>query len=62
MQAERFVDRKLDEAEDVLKKKQKKVKRWYHSLTGDENGVKLNETHVFLISFAAGVCIGIGAA
>lgn len=60
--AERFVDRKLNQAEDVLKKKQKRAKKWYASLIGDENGVRLNEMHVFAIAFAAGVAIGVGTA
>ena len=58
LQAERFVDRKIDQAEDALKKKQKKAKKWYSSLIGDETGPKINDLHVFLIAFAGGVAIG----
>lgn len=55
---ERFVDRKLDKAEENIKNQQGKVKKWFSSLTGNsENGLK--EIHVFIISFAAGVALGI---
>ncbi|CAG9828246.1 unnamed protein product [Diabrotica balteata] len=52
---ERFVDRKLDQAKDVVKKGQKKAKRWYSG-----NNCQLKEVHIFMISFVAGVAIGIG--
>lgn len=58
MQAERFVDRKLDQAESVLKRKQKKVKKWYSAFIGDENGARVNELHIFAIAFGAGVALG----
>ncbi|KRT82370.1 hypothetical protein AMK59_3919 [Oryctes borbonicus] len=54
---ERFVDRKLDETEDILKSRQAKAKRWYSSLTGDSS-CKIKEIHIFLASFLAGVAIG----
>ncbi|XP_039438900.1 FUN14 domain-containing protein 1 isoform X1 [Culex pipiens pallens] len=60
--AERFVDRKLNQAEDALKQKSKKAKKWYTNLIGDESGCKLNDLHVFVCAFAAGVAIGIGTA
>ncbi|PSN51026.1 hypothetical protein C0J52_07454 [Blattella germanica] len=56
---ERYVDRKIDKAEDVLAKRQRKVKRWYHSFVDDEEPYKLKEIHVFLLSFATGVAIGL---
>ena len=62
MQADRYLDRKLDQAENLLKKKSKSAKKWYSKLIGDENGPKLNELHIFMLSFAAGVAIGIGTA
>ncbi|XP_026731318.1 FUN14 domain-containing protein 1-like isoform X1 [Trichoplusia ni] len=55
---ERFVDRKLDKAEDLLKKKEVKAKRWVHNLKGDEH-YRATESHVFLASFAAGMAIGL---
>lgn len=61
-QADRFVDRKLNQAEDILKKKQKSAKKWYSNMIGDSNGPKLNEFHIFIISFAAGVALGVGTA
>lgn len=56
--AERFIDRKLDRAEDLIRRKQNKAKKWYSSLIGDENGVKLNELHIFMGAFAGGLAIG----
>lgn len=59
LQAERFVDRKLDQAESALKKKQRKAIKWYSSLIGDENGPKINDLHLFVGAFLGGVAIGI---
>lgn len=61
-QAERYVDRALDSAEDIVNKKRKQAKKWYATLIGDNDGVKVNDFHIFLISFAAGVTLGIGSA
>lgn len=63
-QADRYLDRKLDQAEDLLKKKRKETKRWYSNLIGDSKGPnpKLNELHIFIVSFAAGVALGLGSA
>lgn len=58
LQAERFVDRKLNQAEDNLKKGQKKAKSWYSGITGED--CHLKEIHIFIVSFVAGVAIGIG--
>ncbi|CAD0194771.1 unnamed protein product [Chrysodeixis includens] len=55
---ERFVDRKLDKAEDLLKKKEVKAKKWVHNLKGDDH-YRATESHVFLASFAAGMAIGL---
>jgi FUN14 domain-containing protein 1 len=52
----------LNQAEDLLKKKQKNAKKWYSNFVGDQNGPKLNELHIFAISFVAGVALGIGTA
>jgi len=57
--AERYVDRKLTQAESSLKSSQKKAKKWYSSLIGDENGPKINNLHIFLGAFAGGVAIGV---
>ncbi len=58
LQAERYVDRKLDQAESALKKKSQKAKKWYSALIGDENGPKINEFHIFLGAFVGGYFIG----
>ncbi|XP_022901211.1 FUN14 domain-containing protein 1-like [Onthophagus taurus] len=55
---ERFLERKVDRAEDVIKGKAKKAKRWYSGLMGDSD-CRLEEIHIFLLSFCAGVAIGI---
>ncbi|CAO1387943.1 unnamed protein product [Diamesa serratosioi] len=60
--AERYIDRKLAKAEDLLKKNEKKAKKWYSNFIGDQNGCKLNELHIFVISFVAGLAVGIGSA
>jgi FUN14 domain-containing protein 1 len=62
LQADRFIDRKLDQAEGLLKNKGKAAKKWYTNLIGDDQGPKLNELHIFAMSFAAGVALGIGTA
>ncbi|XP_018325535.1 FUN14 domain-containing protein 1 isoform X1 [Agrilus planipennis] len=56
---ERYVDRKIDKAEDILKKKQKTAKRWYTSIIGEEEW-KLKEIHIFCVSFIAGLALGVG--
>jgi len=57
--AERFVDRKLDQAESALKKKSLKAKKWYSTLIGDESGPKINEFHIFLGAFVGGYALGV---
>lgn len=59
--AERSLDRKLDRAEELLKNKTKKAKKWYSSLIGDENGPKINDLHIFLTAFIGGVALGIAS-
>ncbi|KAK5639089.1 hypothetical protein RI129_011581 [Pyrocoelia pectoralis] len=56
---EDYVDRKADQVESLVKDRKKAAKGWYSSITGIPNH-KLREIHVFLISFAAGIAIGIG--
>lgn len=52
------MDRKLDKAEELLKKKEKKAKKWYNQFTGDDD-YHATETHVFLASFVAGMALGL---
>lgn len=61
-QAERYVDRKLDRAENVLKSQSKHAKKWYTRLIGDDNGPKINDLHIFLTAFVGGVALGIATA
>lgn len=60
-QIERFVDRKIDKAEELLKKNQRKAKKWYHGITGEDE-FKLKEIHIFIGAFAAGLALGMAAA
>jgi FUN14 domain-containing protein 1 len=60
--AERYVDRALDTAEEIVNKKRKQAKKWYSTFTGADDSIKINDFHIFLVSFAAGVAIGIGTA
>lgn len=55
------MDRQVDKAEGTLKKNQGKAKSWFSQVTGD-SGCQLKEVHIFLVSFVAGVAIGIGTA
>lgn len=58
LQVERFVDRKLDKAEELLKKKEHKAKRWYSDFSKDDH-YRATETHVFMASFVAGMALGL---
>ncbi|RZC34638.1 FUN14 domain-containing protein 1-like [Asbolus verrucosus] len=58
---EKYVDRQVDKAESTFKKKQGKARSWYAQIMGD-SGCQLKEVHIFLVSFVAGVAIGIGTA
>ncbi|XP_076752631.1 FUN14 domain-containing protein 2 isoform X2 [Xylocopa sonorina] len=57
---ERFVDKKLDKAEQLLKNGESRTRRWYHSITGDKS-FKTQEIHIFLTSFVAGLALGIAS-
>lgn len=58
---DRFVDKKLDKAEKLLKNGESKARRWYHGINGS-NVFRPNEVHFFLGSFVAGVAIGFATA
>lgn len=62
LQAERYVDRQLDRAEDALRQKQRKARKWYTAFVGNEKRVCINEFHLFLGAFIAGCALGIGSA
>ncbi|KAI5711457.1 hypothetical protein M8J75_000525 [Diaphorina citri] len=57
-QVERFVDKKMDKAETLLKKKERKAKRWFYRNMYDEDPIIFEEFHVFLASFVAGMAFG----
>ncbi|KAK6619620.1 hypothetical protein RUM43_012377 [Polyplax serrata] len=60
----RYVDRKLDKAEDMLKSNERKARRWYHTFINNNGhgGYQLQELHLFMASFAAGVTFGFATA
>nr|CAD7600349.1 unnamed protein product [Timema genevievae] len=43
---ERYVDRKLDKAEDVIKKKKHHAHKWYHSVIGRKVGGRVRRVTV----------------
>lgn len=55
---ERYVDKKLDKAEDLLRKKERKAKRWFNRLSHDEDEFVFEEIHVFLASYLIGLTLG----
>ncbi|KAE9543159.1 hypothetical protein AGLY_003070 [Aphis glycines] len=55
----RYVDKKLDKAEDLLRKKERKAKRWFNRISGDEDEFVFEEIHVFLASYLVGLVLGI---
>lgn len=57
-QVERFVDRKVDNAEGLIKNRQQKAKTWYNSFTGKPDFV-VKEIHIFVVSFVAGMAVGV---
>lgn len=52
------MDRKIDMAEDKLKQKEIKAKRWYSNFVGDES-FKVQDVHIFVASFVAGIALGV---
>jgi len=56
---ERYVDKKLDKAEDLLRTKERKAKRWFNRISGDEDDFVFEEIHVFLVSYLIGLTLGI---
>jgi len=62
LQVERFVDKKLDKAERLLKQGETRTRRWYHMLTGADDSFQPTEFHFFLVSYVAGVALGIATA
>ncbi|XP_015187925.1 PREDICTED: FUN14 domain-containing protein 1 isoform X1 [Polistes dominula] len=59
---ERYVDKKLDKAEQLLKNGESRTRRWYHSITGDSSCFKATEFHFFLASFTVGLALGMATA
>lgn len=58
-QVEKYVDRKLDKAETLLKKKERKAKMWFNKMTNNDDDIIFHEIHVFMASFLAGITMGI---
>lgn len=55
-QVERYVDKKLDKAEQLLKNGESRTRHWYHSVTGEKT-FKPTELHFFVASFIAGLAL-----
>ncbi|GLV46593.1 uncharacterized protein CBL_13350 [Carabus blaptoides fortunei] len=55
---ERFVDHKIDDAEDLLKNRQKKAKSWFQTVSGNSD-FAVREIHIFFVSFLAGMAVGV---
>lgn len=51
----------MDKAEQLLKKGENRTRRWYHAFIGD-NSFQPNEFHFFLVSYVAGLALGIATA
>lgn len=51
------MDKKIDKAESLLKKKERKAKKWFYKAT-DEECFIVEEIHVFMASFLAGLALG----
>lgn len=51
------MDEKIDKAETVLKKKERKVKKWFYKAT-DEDYFMFEEIHVFMAAFLGAIIIG----
>ncbi|XP_012252324.1 FUN14 domain-containing protein 1A isoform X2 [Athalia rosae] len=58
---ERFVDKKLDKAEQLLKNGGSRTRRWYNVISNNDS-FRPKEIHFFLASFAAGLAIGFATA
>ncbi|XP_011338241.1 FUN14 domain-containing protein 1A isoform X1 [Ooceraea biroi] len=58
---ERFLDKKLEKSERLVKQGVSRTRRWYHTLIGEDD-FQLKEFHFFVVSFAAGVAIGMATA
>lgn len=53
------MNRKLDKAEDVLRNRQRKARRWYQVYATGDEGFQLQEVHIFIASFVAGMAVGV---
>lgn len=51
------MDVKMDKAETILKKKERKVKKWFYEAT-DEDYFMFEEIHVFMAAFLGAIIIG----
>lgn len=53
----KYVDEKVDKAENILKSQKTKAQSWYSKIIGEEE-FKLQDIHIFIMSFAVGASIG----
>ena len=55
------MDRKIDKAEDILSRQERRAKSWYQRYIIGEEPYRVKEIHIFLVAFAAGVAIGVAS-
>ncbi|XP_074032603.1 FUN14 domain-containing protein 1 [Leptinotarsa decemlineata] len=55
---EKIVDKQLNNTKNQIKKGKDKAKKWYAGLTGDD--CQFKDMHIFMVSFLAGVALGVG--
>ncbi|XP_034243544.1 FUN14 domain-containing protein 1 [Thrips palmi] len=56
---ERFVDRKLDKAEDALRNNKRKARRWWNSLSKEDGSFEITKSHIFHTGFFLGLAISL---
>ncbi|KAE8742048.1 hypothetical protein FOCC_FOCC012423 [Frankliniella occidentalis] len=56
---ERFVDRKLDKAEESLRSNKRKARRWWNAMTKEDGSFELTSTHIFHAGFFVGLALSL---
>lgn len=56
---ERFVDRKLDKAEEALRSNKRKANRWWNSVVKEDGSFEVTKSHIFHASFCLGLALSL---
>ncbi|KAJ1527195.1 hypothetical protein ONE63_008726 [Megalurothrips usitatus] len=56
---ERYVDRKLDKAEEALRKNKRSARRWWNSMTKEDGSFEITKTHIFYAGFSLGLALSL---